>query len=116
MREATMLYRSPGSHELHGVMVDYVTVDASSVPEMLMDGWHLTPLEAADAAVTAHAAANPPSEAFVDLMEDSAAMNYDAPPTRSELEAKALELGIRFDGRTSDKKLGALIAASLETS
>ncbi len=33
----------------------------------------------------------------------------DAPPTRAELEAKAAELGIRFDGRTKDKKLGQLI-------
>ena len=30
-------------------------------------------------------------------------------PTRAELEAKATELGIRFDGRTKDKKLGQLI-------
>jgi hypothetical protein len=33
----------------------------------------------------------------------------DATPTREELEAKATELGIRFDGRTKDKKLGQLI-------
>lgn len=33
----------------------------------------------------------------------------DAAPTRAELEAKAKELGIRFDGRTGDKKLGQLI-------
>ena len=33
----------------------------------------------------------------------------DALPTREELEAKANELGIRFDGRTKDKKLGQLI-------
>ena len=33
----------------------------------------------------------------------------DAAPTRAELEAKATELGIRFDGRTNDKKLGQLI-------
>jgi hypothetical protein len=33
----------------------------------------------------------------------------DAAPTREELEAKAKELGIRFDGRTGDKKLGQLI-------
>lgn len=33
----------------------------------------------------------------------------NAPPTREELEAKAKELGIRFDGRTGDKKLGQLI-------
>ena len=37
----------------------------------------------------------------------------DAAPTRVELEAKATELGIRFDGRTKDKKLGQLIQDKL---
>jgi hypothetical protein len=37
------------------------------------------------------------------------ATDDDAAPTRAELEAKATELGIRFDGRTRDKKLGQLI-------
>lgn len=37
----------------------------------------------------------------------------DAAPTRAELEAKATELGIRFDGRTRDKKLGQLIQDKL---
>jgi hypothetical protein len=36
-------------------------------------------------------------------------IHEDAGPTREELEAKATELGIRFDGRTKDKKLGQLI-------
>ena len=36
-------------------------------------------------------------------------IDEDAGPTREELEAKATELGIRFDGRTKDKKLGQLI-------
>jgi hypothetical protein len=34
-------------------------------------------------------------------------------PTREELEAKATELGIKFDGRTKDKKLGQLIEETL---
>ena len=38
----------------------------------------------------------------------------DAPPTRAELEAKATELNIPFNGRTSDKKLGKLIQTALE--
>jgi len=38
----------------------------------------------------------------------------DAPPTREELEAKATELGIPFNGRTSDKKLSGLIATALQ--
>jgi hypothetical protein len=29
----------------------------------------------------------------------------NAPPTRAELETKARELGLKFDGRTSDKTL-----------
>lgn len=37
----------------------------------------------------------------------------DLPPTRAELEAKAVELGLKFDGRTSDRKLGLLIAEAL---
>jgi hypothetical protein len=37
----------------------------------------------------------------------------DTEPTRAELEAKAAELGIKFDGRTGDKKLGQLIQAKL---
>jgi hypothetical protein len=36
-------------------------------------------------------------------------IDEDTAPTREELEAKATELGIRFDGRTKDKKLGQLI-------
>jgi len=38
----------------------------------------------------------------------------NAPPTREELEAKATELGIPFNGRTSDKKLSGLIATALQ--
>ena len=34
-------------------------------------------------------------------------------PTREELETKATELGLKFDGRTSDKKLTKLIAEAL---
>ena len=37
----------------------------------------------------------------------------DAPPTRAELESKATELGLKFDGRTSDRKLGLMIAEAL---
>ena len=37
-----------------------------------------------------------------------------APPTREELEAKAKELGVKFDGRTGDAKLSALIEEKLK--
>lgn len=38
----------------------------------------------------------------------------DAPPTRAELEAKADEIGLKFDRRIGDKKLAALIQEALE--
>jgi hypothetical protein len=56
--------------------------------------------EQAEAAAQAEAQA---VEVVATAPEDNAA------PTRAELEAKATELGIRFDGRTKDKKLGQLI-------
>ena len=37
----------------------------------------------------------------------------DAPPTRSELEQKATELKLKFDGRTADAKLARLIAEAI---
>ena len=38
----------------------------------------------------------------------------DAPVTREELEAKATDLGIPFNGRTSNKKLSGLIATAMQ--
>lgn len=37
----------------------------------------------------------------------------ESAPTRDEMTTKARELGIKFDGRTSDKKLSLLIATEL---
>ncbi len=47
-------------------------------------------------------------EVLTDIEQDD-----NAAPTRAELEAKATELGIKFDGRTKDKKLGQLIQDKL---
>jgi hypothetical protein len=38
----------------------------------------------------------------------------DAPPTRQELEAKAEEIGLKFDGRTSDRVLLQRIQEAIE--
>jgi hypothetical protein len=45
---------------------------------------------------------------------ETAVPDENAPPTREELETKATELGIPFNGRTSDKKLSGLIATALQ--
>lgn len=60
----------------------------------------------------AEAAAQAQAQA-VEVVDTS--LEDNAPPTREELEAKAKELGIRFDGRTGDKKLGQLIQDRLST-
>lgn len=62
------------------------------------DGWFVDQY----AAKAAHEAAQPNNEAD------------DAPPTREELEQKARELGVKFDGRTGDKTLSERIAAALK--
>lgn len=81
-----MLYKAPGPHEIHGGKFDYIIVDEDGIKAAQKDGWCLTTDEAAGG----------------------------ASPTREELEAKATELGIKFDGRTGDNKLGELIADKLK--
>ena len=54
-----------------------------------------------------------PSPIDAPIVEVQNAPQDDASPTRAELEVKATELGIKFDGRTKDKKLGQLIQDQL---
>lgn len=49
----------------------------------------------------------------VSAPEPVAVLEDNAPVTREELEAKATELGIPFNGRTSNKKLTSLIETAL---
>lgn len=89
-----MLYQADGPHEIHGGRFDYRTVaDDDELSAALGDGWHMTTDEAR--APKPETVVTPP----------------DAPPTRAELEQKATELGITFDGRTTDAKLAAKVAA-----
>lgn len=81
----------------------------------LADGWCLDQY-AAKAAHEAAALAAQPAAAEVagDAGAAAAAVpGDDAPPTRAELEQKALELGVRFGGRVSDKTLAQRIADKL---
>jgi uncharacterized membrane protein len=41
-------------------------------------------------------------------------IDENAPATRAELEQKANELGVKFDGRTNDKRLSEKIEAALK--
>jgi len=107
----TMLYKCPGPHEIHGGQFDYTIVEDDQIESALADGWKLTTPEAKQAHADSVAAAQAEREKAAEQAE---AVSDDAGPTRAELEQKAAELGIKFDGRTSDKKLRDLISATLE--
>jgi len=54
------------------------------------------------------------AEPTVDEAVDEA-VDETVEPTRSELEAKAKELNLKFTKRTTDKKLGQMITDALES-
>ena len=88
-----MLYRSPGSLALAGGTFSTLIVQGQDEQDdAVAEGWHVSSPKA-KAAFDA-----PPSDAET------------APPTRAELEQKAAELGLKFDGRTGDKKLAAMVS------
>lgn len=95
-----MLYKAPGPHFCDGSMVDYVVVPLDMVDQTIAMGWFATITEALAAAAAAE--------------QDDEVPADDAPVTRSELEAKATELGIKFDGRTTDAKLLSKIDEALK--
>jgi len=102
MKNATMLYKSPGPHEIHGGHFDYIIVDADqegAIEAAKAEGWFETTTEAKEAG---------------DAVKAKREAELNAPPTRAELETKANELGIKFNDKTSDKKLADLIAATVE--
>jgi hypothetical protein len=99
MEFPALVYRCPGTNQRPGGTYSYRQIaDDDELTAALADGWFSTLPEAVIgvSAVTAQEVSD------------------DAPPTREELEAKATELQIKFDGRTSDKALRDRIAAALE--
>jgi hypothetical protein len=90
-----MLYRAGVGTFVDGVeCAAMVVADARAQTAAEADGWM----------ASVHGAA--PSEPAI-------APADDAPATRAELEAKAKELGLKFDGRWGDKRLSDAIAAKL---
>ncbi len=84
-----LVYKSAHSHLL---VEDQAQFDAA-----IAEGWFETVPEAL---------AGKPVQKVVET-------TADAPPTREELEQKANDLDIKFDGRTPDKRLAEAIAAKL---
>lgn len=134
----TMVYRSPGQQRKPGGgTYDFIGVQTQDeLDAKLATGWFSTAAEAIEAAGDNAGGFKKPKPKWaikpikkkkpakpLDWREQAKAAQAvatevelepepvieDAAPTRAELEAKATELGIRFDGRTKDKKLGQLI-------
>lgn len=83
-----LVYKSADEHQL--------VADSSELSAACKCGWFASVPEAL---------ANAPAAAEQDL--------DNTPPTRAELELKAKELKIKFSTKTTDAKLGALIAKKL---
>jgi hypothetical protein len=106
-----MLYRvapaGPGAEPAHGGHFATLTVhDFDALAAAINDGWHITTTDAVEA--DAHAKAAADASVLADISDDN------APPTRAELQQQADKMGIKVDGRWSDRKLRDVIAAALK--
>ncbi len=130
-----MVYRSPGDNKKPtGGTYKYIGIKTQEeLEEKLADGWFLSSSDAIEAAGDKANGIQKPKPKWamkpIKKKKEAKPLNWreivkapaqepepdDAAPTREELEAKAKELGIRFDGRTGDKKLGQLIQDRLST-
>lgn len=96
-----MLLKAGGPEQFHGGSFSTLIVQGDDeLAAALAAGWH----ESTPAAVEA-AAPKPAREPGLEVST--------AAPTRAELEQKAAEMGIKFDGRWGDKRLADAIAAKL---
>ena len=93
-----LVYKVPGKYVRPHGTYDFEGVNnAEELQARLKEGWFCSLTEAIDS-----------EDKKVITEEDDT-----APPTRQELEEKATELGIKFDGRFSDKKIAQLIDEAL---
>lgn len=94
------VYKSPGIYPARGGKTyNLESVANEEELEAMQDkGWHLSRADAL----------NPPK-----VEQKATEPDDEGAPTRAELEQKATELGLKFDGRTSDGKLGKMIAEAL---
>jgi hypothetical protein len=94
------VYLSPGNFRRGKSSYRYVSVNSLEEHDAyLAQGWSTS----ADLAIDR---ANAPTPAPAPAPVPAPVVPEDnAPPTRAELETKAREIGLRFDGRTSDRTL-----------
>jgi hypothetical protein len=101
MEFPAMVYKVPGKHVRPHGTYDFAGVNnAEELQAKIKEGWFASFSEAIESKK-------------VELTVEDAKADDIAPPTRLELEEKATELGIKFDGRFSDKKIAQLIDEAL---
>ena len=101
MEFPSMVYKVPGKHVRPYGTYDFAGVkNAEELQAKLKDGWFSSLSEAIE-----------PKK--VKPVSEAVKADDIAPPSRQELEEKATELGIKFDGRFSDKKIAQLIESAL---
>lgn len=95
-----LVFRCPGPVQRPGGSYAHLAVQSDDdLAKRLAEGWFETLPAAIDGVKpTVLMAVVPPD---------------DAAPTRAELEAKGTELGLKFDGRTTDAKLGRMIEEAI---
>lgn len=100
MQFPAFVYKAKGPHQRAGGTYDYKLVeDAAEHAAALADGWFATLPDAIQ---------GKPEEKPEEKAEDAA-------PTRAELEQKAKELGVKYDGRWSDKRLLVAVEAAMRS-
>lgn len=105
----TLVYRCPGTHQCKGGTFDYApAADAAELHALIKDGWYPTLPMAQDPSAT-------DIEGYLqtlDILEGGEA-EPESPTlkelSREALEAKAKELGVKFNKQVKDKMLIARI-------
>ena len=123
-----LLYKSPGGYvKPNGTYQTTTAIDDDSMAALIAAGWSKTAQEAIEKAgdkaypVTRKKPAKPvkkrkpskPLFAAKPVVKEVKEVIDNSAPTREELEIKARELNIKFDGRTRDHKLLQLITEQL---
>jgi len=111
MQFPNLVYKSPGPHKCKGSSYGYRQVcDFDDLTAAIKDGFYPTKALAMEKPDDFNWGDYAKAQGWTDdepveTEEIESTDDADAPPTREELEAKARELGISFNGNTKDSTL-----------
>lgn len=101
IKNRRMIFKHPGTMFVHnGNKFDYLIIEHDDADAHVALGWSVSMEDAL--------AKGGDSEP-----DDTDDESEDTPPTRAELEEQCKKLGIKVDGRYSDRRLLALIAEKM---